>query len=336
MRRRILLGSIAIGACAIVAIVMFVTPYMRIVTDDMHISPIKTLFRFGAPASIEQKTNIALLGIGGGEHEGPNLTDSITIVSYDRAAGTIRTLGIPRDVWSDALQEKINASYAIGESSKKGRGLELAAAELSHLSGIPIHYGVVVAFDGFEKIIDYVGGVDVHVERSFTDDEYPVAGRENDLCGGDDPDFSCRYQSLHFDAGLQHMDGATALKFVRSRHANGAEGSDFARSKRQQLVMGALRQRITSTAFLRDSEKLRGLYVLLDQMVMRNIDNQAASVLVRDIILTKALQQESDALKDELFEVGNPYVYGSYVLVPKDGDAEAIRTYSRNYFQLSL
>lgn len=336
MKRKLLVGAFVACIVSIAAIVILLRPYMQIVTEDMHISPVKTLFRMDGPVAIEQKTNIALLGIGGGDHDGPNLTDSITIVSYDRASNTIRTLGVPRDVWSDALQEKINAAYAVGESSKKGRGLELASAELTHLTGIPIHYAVVVAFDGFEKIIDYVGGIDVTVERSFTDDEYPVAGRENDLCGGHDPDYKCRYESLHFDAGLQHMDGATALKFVRSRHAKGDEGSDFARSKRQQLVMSALRQTITQPAFLRDPKKVRGLYALIDQMIIRNIDNQAASVLARDILLDGKVSQESNALKDSLFEVGNPYVYGSYVLVPKDGNTEKIRTFARQYFHLDL
>ena len=126
------------------------------------------------------------------------------------------------------------------------------------------------------------------------------------------------------------------MKFVRSRHAKGDEGSDFARSKRQQLVMNALRQTITQPSFLRDPQKVRGLYALLDQMIIRNIDNQAASVLVRDILLEGKVRQESNALKDSLFEVGNPYVYGSYVLVPKDGTTEMIRTYARQYFHLDL
>lgn len=336
MKRRLLVGALVALVVFVAAIVVVLKPYMQIVTDDMHISPVKTLLRMDGPVAIEQKTNIALLGIGGGDHDGPNLTDSITIVSYDRTSNTIRTLGIPRDVWSDALQEKINAAYAVGENSKKGRGLDLASAELTHLTGVPIHYAVVVAFDGFEKIVDYVEGIDVNVERSFTDDEYPITGKENDLCGGNDPDYKCRYESLHFDAGLQHMDGTTALKFVRSRHAKGDEGSDFARSKRQQLVMNAIRQKITQPSFLRDPKKVRGLYALVDQMVIRNIDNQAASVLARDVLLDGKVKQEASALKDTLFEVGNPYVYGSYVLVPKDGNTEAIRSYARQYFHLDL
>jgi LCP family protein required for cell wall assembly len=302
----------------------------------MHVSPLKALVRVGAPAQIQNKTNILLLGIGGGDHDGPNLSDSITILSYDQASNTIRTLGVPRDVWSEALQEKINAAYAIGEAIKPGHGLTLASAELSSLTGVPIHYAVVVAFDGFEQIIDYVGGVDVVVENAFTDHEYPIAGRENDTCGGHDPDYKCRYETIHFDKGTQHMDGKVALKFVRSRHAVGDEGSDFARSKRQQLVMSALRRKILAASFMKDTKKIAGLYALLDRMVIRNMSNQTAAVLARDILFGGKLQQESNALKDNLFDVPSPYVYGKYVLVPKDTSGDGIRRYVRKYFDIQL
>lgn len=323
---------------AVLGVVLFflMRPYYVLVTDTMRISPIKSLLRLGAPTSIGQKTNILLLGIGGGTHDGPNLTDSITVISYDRSSNTVRSLGIPRDIWSDALQEKINAAYAIGESIDEGRGLPLAAAETSSLTGVPIHYTVVVAFDGFKKIIDYVGGIDVDVQTGFTDREFPIQGRENDLCGGDDPDYKCRYETISFDKGVQHMDGATALKFVRSRHAEGDQGSDFARSARQQQVMSALRAHILAPDFLRDSERVKGLYQLVDEMIVRNISNQQASVMMRDVVLGGDFKQVTKALPDEMFEVPDPYVYGKYVLIPKDGSGDAIRTTIRDYLGIPL
>ena len=335
MKKAPLILCVVFVVAAIVAFFL-ISPYYKLVTETMNISPMKTVFRIGAPTSIGQKTNILLLGIGGGAHDGPNLSDSITVLSYDRSANTIRSLGIPRDVWSDALQEKVNAAYAIGESIEEGRGLSLAAAEMSSLTGVPIHYSVVVAFDGFKKIIDYVGGIDVEVEKSFSDPEFPIEGRENDLCGGDDPDYKCRYETVSFEKGVTHMDGATALKFVRSRHAEGEQGSDFARSARQQQVMKALRAHILAPDFLRDTSRVEGLYRLVDEMVVRNVSNQQASVLMRDIVLGGDFKQESKALPDEMFEVPSAYVYGKYVLIPKDGSGDAIRKTVRDYLHISL
>jgi anionic cell wall polymer biosynthesis LytR-Cps2A-Psr (LCP) family protein len=61
--------------------------------------------------------------------------------------------------------------------------------------------------------------------------------------------FECRYEHLHFDKGLQHMDGTTALKFVRSRHSK-EDGGDFNRSARQKLVIEAIKKKIFSINFL--------------------------------------------------------------------------------------
>ena len=94
-----------------------------------------------------------------------------------------------------------------------------------------------------------VGGLNVDVERKLDDPEYPISGKEDDPCDHKEEElqalatassqleaFPCRYEHLVINPGLQHMDGATALKFVRSRHAKGSEGSDFARSPLPMVV----------------------------------------------------------------------------------------------------
>ena len=58
-----------------------------------------------------------------------------------------------------------------------------------------------------------------------------------------DQQFNCRYENLHFDKGIQHMDGTTALKYARSRHSN-MDGGDFNRAERQKLVVTAIRDKI--------------------------------------------------------------------------------------------
>lgn len=195
--------------------------------------------------STDGRVNILLLGIGGETHEGPDLTDTIIVLSFHFTKKTLALISIPRDIWSDALKDRINSAYHYGEEKKKGGGLTLSSIIIGDIVGIPIHYAMVIDFSQFETLIDYTGGIDIVVPTAFTDPEYPIAGKENDECGGD-LTYSCRYQTLTFEKGIQHMDGKRALMYVRTRHAEGGDGNDFARGRRQQDVIVAVKTKILS------------------------------------------------------------------------------------------
>ena len=193
------------------------------------------------------RTNILLLGIGGGDHEGADLTDTMMVISLSSKERIAAFISIPRDIWSDTLKDRVNSAYHYGEAKKEGGGLLLAKVISEDVVGIPIHYTLLVDFSGFKEIIDLVGGIDVAVTKAFTDNDYPIAGKEKETCPGD-PTNRCVYETVHFDAGIERMDGERALKYVRSRNAEGDEGSDFARSRRQQEVMVALKDTLVHPA----------------------------------------------------------------------------------------
>lgn len=239
-----------------------------------------------------QQINVLLLGIGGGNHEGPKLTDTIIVASLDLKKSKVHLISLPRDMWSIQLDDRINSAYAKGETKKEGGGLVLAKSIVSNVIGQPINYGIVIDFSGFIKAVDIVGGLDINVDRTFDDFQYPVEGNENELCGHSDEEvqvftatnsaeaalvdfFPCRYEHLHFDKGLQHMDGETALKFVRSRHAIGAEGTDFARSKRQEKVINAFKDRALSLNIIVNPTKILSLYGTVQDSIDTDIkDNE--------------------------------------------------------------
>jgi LCP family protein required for cell wall assembly len=187
------------------------------------------------------RTNVLLLGIGGQGHEGGDLTDSILVVSFNLSGNTATMIPIPRDIWIPSMKAKINTAYHYGNDRRADGGLDLAKSGVSEILDIPIHYALTLDFQGFVKAIDAVGGVDVNVERSFDDFKYPIPGKETSQ-----PE-SSRYEHLHFDSGMTHMDGTTALKFARSRHAEGDEGTDFARGSRQQKIILAFKDKLFST-----------------------------------------------------------------------------------------
>ncbi len=244
-------------------------------------------------AEVNGRTNVLLLGIGGGNHDGPNLTDTIMLASLDRATNDVTLVSIPRDLWtvdSNGNGGKINRMYAVGQEVDNPKdGLFLASQTVTQVTGQPIQYAFRLDFDGFTKVINLLGGIDVQVERTLDDYAYPIEGKEDDTCGytpdqlkefaaqiasgsaDDTAIFSCRYMHLHVDKGLQHMDGDLALRFVRSRHAAGPEGTDFARSHRQQLVIEAVRNKIFSIGTLTDINKLMGLYNIVQSSIDTNI-----------------------------------------------------------------
>lgn len=227
-----------------------------------------------------EKINILLLGIGGGSHEGPNLTDTIILASLNLKDPKVTLISLPRDIWSTDIRGKINRAYSDGEESRQGGGLILAKSVVGKITGQNIDYGVVIDFSGFTKAVDLMGGLDIDVERSFDDYEYPISGKEDNPCDNKPEDleklasassqletFPCRYEHLHFDKGIIHMDGDSALKFVRSRHAKGLEGSDFARSQRQEKIIKAFMEKAFSLQIIVNPAKVIGLYDTLKDSI---------------------------------------------------------------------
>lgn len=243
-----------------------------------------------APRTIAQylssKTpfNIALLGYGGGTHDGAYLTDSIMLVHIDPKAQNIFLVSIPRDSWvkvptdrTNSMHAKINTAYGVGMDDtdypnklpqfKSTAGIgNVAEYVISQVTGVTINNYVGMDFSGFEKTINTLGGVDVNVKIAFTDYQYPIAGKEDDPCGHSADEiktytatdsaeldlptfFPCRYQVLHFDTGLEHMDGARALAYVRSRHS-AEDGTDFGRAQRQRNLLVAVKQKVFSAGFI--------------------------------------------------------------------------------------
>ncbi len=326
MKKRVLIFLLAF-----IVLLFLIMPYYFFLRNTLGISPLKTLLSWDSIRKVNNQTNILILGIAGGTHEGPTLSDSIVVANYDFSANRLITLGIPRDIWSSTLQDKINSAYAYGEAKQKGGGLKLAKAEVSAIIGAPIQYAAVINFQGFKELIDYLGGVDLEIERSFVDKKYPIESKENDTCGGD-PEFACRYQTVSFTKGLTHMDGTTALKFVRSRNAIGSEGSDFARSQRQQKVLIAVKDKVTKIVRSLNTTKTEELYRHVDPIVHRDISNQQAAIIAKSIIFGGNFQQKGYELPRDFFITPNVGDYGSYVLVPQDSSQVRINKYTKCVF----
>jgi LCP family protein required for cell wall assembly len=296
----------------------------------------------------ETPFNVLLMGYGGGTHEGTYLTDSMLVAHVDPGAKTTTLISLPRDLWVKIPTKgqeggfwKINAAYALGVDDRgypnkaeefKGRvgGGNLAKFVVEQVTGLPIARFLALDFNGFKKTIDFLGGIDVKVEKTFDDFEYPVDGSETDLCGRrpeELPDllkiasvsavraFPCRYERLHFDAGVVRMDGATALKFVRSRHSI-QDGSDFGRSIRQKNVILAIKEKVLSLGFV---PKIPGFITTLSSSLSADINALDIKDLIPQATAVGDYKINSLAIStDNFLKVGfSPD--GQYILTSKDG-----------------
>ena len=209
----------------------------------------------------QDRINILLLGMGGLGHDGPFLTDTMIVASIQPSTGEVAMISIPRDLGVDIPKKgwyKINHANAFGEAAQSGSGGALATKVVSDTFDVDIHYYVRVDFEAVKQIIDDVDGITVDVERGFTDTEYPAPNYE--------------YQTVSFDSGVQTMDGATALTYARSRHGNNGEGSDFARAKRQQRMILALKEKVLSFETLANPIRIHSIIETLDSHISTNMD----------------------------------------------------------------
>ncbi len=330
------------------------------------------VFSNGGLKSTDNRVNVLLLGLAGGTHAGAELTDSIIVASYNLKTHQVLLISIPRDLWLSTITAKVNALYELGfKSQNGGNGLKFAEDKIDDILGIPIHYGIRLDFNGFSKAIDLVGGIDVDIAKTFDDYNYPIEGKEEDLCGlvekeidlsedrikqlnapslnlkpgknkvlvdpqlekiaTSSADFACRFEHVRFEKGTTHMDGVTSLKFVRSRQGTNGEGSDFARSRRQQLVIQAFRSKVLSIQTLTNPQKISELFKTFGKSVETDIPFE------KSLDFYKLIKNVDGVRSLVLGDLGNgksilvnppPAEYGgAYVLIPPDNDFAIIKEF---------
>lgn len=258
---------------------------------------------------LSDRINILLLGYGGAGHEGGGLTDTIVVMSIKPSTHEVVMISIPRDLVVNfggkkpAEQQWRKVNYALDFG-----GISFAKEKVEEVLGLPINYYMSVDFEGFRQVIDDMGGVNVYVDNAFTDRQYP--------------DYNYGYQTINFQTGWQTMTGEQALQFARSRHGNHGEGSDFARSHRQEIILSAVREQLLSAGTLLNPGKLTSIFndlgdhIKTDTQIweMIRLSDMAKDVSAENIISKVIDQGEGGFLTSEIVPET-----GAYVLIPKAG-----------------
>ncbi|MCX7670201.1 MAG: LCP family protein, partial [Anaerolineae bacterium] len=224
-----------------------------------------------AAPTLTGRITVLVMGVDNRPDEPVARTDTIMVLTFNPKTGAAGMLSIPRDtlVHVAALDDdmKINSVHVYGELYKfPGGGPELLRQTVAELIGYPIDYYVRINFDGFRRIIDLVGGIDIDVPKDIKDDLYP--------------DENYGYDPLFIPAGRHHMDGALALKYARTRHVD----SDYGRAARQQQVVMALKDKLTQPGQLAGLlPRIPGLAAALAGSIQTDMPLDRAIALARII-----------------------------------------------------
>jgi len=302
-----------------------------------------------APEVTTDQINILLAGYGGENHPGGTLADSIVLIHIQPQEKLIAKIFIPRDLWveiptrSDLSEHyKINMAHAIGiddiryplkQPQYKGvhGGGELLKEAVKKVTGFPVDYYASVDFDGMVKTIDKVGKINVDVPVTFDDQFYPVKGLENETCGKTSEEFAelhtkysgfelekqfeCRYEHLHFDKGVNELNGSQALKFVRSRHS-AEHGGDFARGIRLQALIKAVKEKLLSLDAL---NKVPEFYTDLAGLVSTDLTQSDAVAVVAQIGNPTNYTTVNVNISTDNVLNNSKSSTGQFILVPKAG-----------------
>ncbi|MBI5728666.1 MAG: LCP family protein [Candidatus Magasanikbacteria bacterium] len=271
----------------------------------------------------DDRVNILILGIGGPGHDGPYLSDTNIILSFQPSTKEVALISIPRDLGVEIPNHgwrKINSADAFGESEQAGWGGDYARAVFAKTFNLSIPYYIRVDFTAFRDLIDGLGGLTINVPTAFTDEAFP---------GPNDS-----YQTIRFDAGVQTMTGEQALNYSRSRHGNNNEGSDFARAHRQQLVLSALKEKLLSLGTYANPMTLQKIFNSLASHITTNLNfgqiMYAASLAKEVSAAPKTLVLDNSTTGYLISTTGES---GAFLLSPKTGDFATINAGIKDIFE---
>lgn len=317
------------------------------------------------------RINIALLGMRGEKVDGGGLlADTIMVVSVDPAQKKAAMISVPRDLYVTVPgtqdKQKINAVHFYGEEKGRGQGLKDMETILSEVTGLEIDYAISINFEGFKKLIDTIGGIEITLDQPF---EEAIQFNQPHVCDsffnvptGTYEEKTVKYYSesaktyktrvvkkyplctapketlecggdFKLPAGTQTLDGDKALCYARSRYGT----SDFERAKRQQIIVQLIKDKLLSTQTLMSFDKMNQLLDNLGENVRTDFQPWEMKRLFDIYQQTKDYQVYQRVLENsEEGMLYNPPENGAgYILLPIGDSYDRIHEMVKNIFTLS-
>ncbi|MEK7583338.1 MAG: LCP family protein [Patescibacteria group bacterium] len=267
------------------------------------------------PPEEANRFDILILGIRGEDDlaDGGLLTDTMMLLSVDKATGRTALVSLPRDLYIDMKGTLVNGSVfqvkgKLNEVYERGyenqQGLAFASQMISRLTGVRVDKAVLFDFKAFGEIVDALGGVDVYLDKPFSEPKqwgYPFT----------------------LPAGANHLNGEQALYYVRSRYSS----SDFDRARRQQQVMFAMKKRATELGFLANPVKVSNLLTSLKGNLKTNIQLWEVGDMVNLAKKLSANTPKTSVISTDNLLYETKGIHGEYILLPKGENFTLLRDY---------
>ncbi|TMC90715.1 MAG: LytR family transcriptional regulator [Chloroflexi bacterium] len=319
-RKGCLITSLVVLLLVCIIGVLTITTAQRVLAFGSAISTQSPLSTQTSYMGTGDRVNLLVMGFGGSGHDGAYLTDSMVVMSLLPQSHHTTLISVPRDLWvqippGSGQYHKINASYEYGSNNnaKPADGGNAAAAKISLVTGLDVKYWLTINFQGFREFIDSIGGIDVYVPDSFTAN-YPA---------NDDPNINPNWIKVHFSKGMQHMNGETAIRYARARYVldNPAEGSDFARSARQQIMIKAALSKV------KQMSTWPSLYNALNALQHTIYTNMSLADLMQFALKMDLTNAHRVGLSNQNVLASGTAPDGEYILKPANGNWQAIVDY---------
>lgn len=218
------------------------------------------------------------------------LVDTIILAIASKDTQKITLVSVPRDLSYDGRKlSEIGSVYGIAE-------LQKAVAEVT---GIAPQQYVLFDFESFTQVVDFLEGVEIEVPQKIYDNAYPGPNRS--------------YRVVSFAAGKQTMNGEKALQYVRSRKST----SDFDRSKRQQQVISAIKQKTQDIDLLSRVDVALKMYATIQDNIDTNIGFFEALSYLQEY---GSMSMTSEVLSTSNLLYSTQNRKGQYILLPNNGN----------------
>lgn len=278
----------------------------------------RTMNFFGLSKAEEKKTiDVVILGLRGkNDMNGGLLTDTLMVFRYNKEQKRVALISVPRDLYVEmpglGKKEKINFAYELGGKRGEGEGLKYAKEVVGGVCGLNADYAIAVDFAAFEKVIDQLGGIDIVLEKNFS---------EPNQWGG---------MNFYLPKGKNHLSGEKALYYVRSRFST----NDFDRARRQQDVLTAVTDKALALGILSNPFRVYNIVKTLAEHVQTDfgINEMIDMIMIAKETRGNApIRKVFDTSKDGLLD--SSYVNGSYILLPKNNDFDLLKNACQNVFE---
>lgn len=245
------------------------------------------------PSNDTERINVLLMGLDTREDDLTGRADTLMVFSLNQATGQVDMVSIPRDIYTEIVgkgfKDKINHSYAFG-------GEDMTIDTVENLLDIEIDHHVVFNFNGFKGVINALGGIEVDVPFSFS--EQNAKGEKN---------------ALHFEKGLQTLNGEEALAYARMRKQD--PKGDVGRGERQQQVIQA------TIKELKESQSI-GTYINLFTSVSSSM---TTDVGLGDIPSLVPKLQNVKSFNTLSLQGEGTYIKGVYYMLPNETHVEEVK-----------